>query len=128
MGLAIVMFKDQLTPQQKMDICTFEEGDPTENPWVQGKPAQIHIEIVPHNPNWLIQFNEQKLLIQNALSDLALSIDHIGSTAVAGLAAKPIIDIDLIIGNSEDESSYVPQLEALGYELIVSFIVSAPYA
>lgn len=49
MGLDIVMFKDQFTPQQKMDICTFEEGDPTENPWVKGKPAQIHIEIVPHN-------------------------------------------------------------------------------
>ena len=47
MGLDIVMFKDQFTPQQKMDICTFEEGDPTENPWVKGKPAQIHIEIVP---------------------------------------------------------------------------------
>lgn len=69
-----------------------------------------------------------KIVNSDALSNLALSIDHIGSTAVAGLAAKPIIDIDLIIGNSEDESSYVPQLEALGYELIVSFIVSAPYA
>ncbi len=119
MGLDIVMFKDQFTPQQKMDICTFEEGDPTENPWVKGKPAQIHIEIVLHNPNWLIQFNEQKSLIQNALSDIALSIEHIGSTAVAGLAAKPIIDIDLIIENPKDESSYIPQLEALGYELII---------
>ncbi|WP_366926336.1 GrpB family protein, partial [Citrobacter braakii] len=39
--------------------------------------------MVPHNPNWLIQFNEQKSLIQNALSDIALSIEHIGSTAVA---------------------------------------------
>ncbi|MGC6599959.1 GrpB family protein, partial [Escherichia coli] len=67
----------------------------------------------------LIQFNEQKSLIQNALSDIALSIEHIGSTAVAGLAAKPIIDIDLIIENPKDESSYIPQLEALGYELII---------
>ena len=120
MGLDIVMFKDQFTPQQKMDILHFlKKVIRRKTLGLKGKPAQIHIEIVPHNPNWLIQFNEQKSLIQNALSDIALSIEHIGSTAVAGLAAKPIIDIDLIIENPKDESSYIPQLEALGYELII---------
>ncbi|HHR3935051.1 MULTISPECIES: GrpB family protein [Gammaproteobacteria] len=45
--------------------------------------------------------------------------DHVGSTAVEGLAAKPIIDIDLIVENPEDEASYLLALEALGYELTI---------
>jgi len=48
-----------------------------------------------------------------------VSIEHIGSTAVPGLAAKPVIDIDLVVADSADESSYVPQLETAGYRLII---------
>lgn len=113
------MFKNRLTQQQKAAICVFEEGDPNENPWVKGKPEQVHIEIVAHDPDWFARFSIQKSLIKSALGDLVLSIDHVGSTAVEGLAAKPIIDIDLIVENSEDEASYIPALEALGYELTI---------
>ena len=52
-----------------------------------------------------------------ALGDQALRIEHAGSTAVPGLAAKPIIDIVLIVADSADESAYVPLLEAAGYGL-----------
>lgn len=52
-----------------------------------------------------------------ALGDQALRIEHAGSTAVPGLAAKPIIDIVLIVADSADESAYVPLLEAAGYRL-----------
>ncbi|MGL4674745.1 MAG: GrpB family protein, partial [Wohlfahrtiimonas sp.] len=87
------MFKDQLTAQQKKLVCTFVD----ENPWVKGKPEQVHIEVVAHDPDWFARFGVQKELIQKVLGDIALSIEHVGSTAVIGLAAKPIIDIDLII-------------------------------
>lgn len=113
------MFKDQLTAQQKQAICTFEEGDPNENPWVKGQPELVQIEVVAHNPDWFARFGVQKELIQKALGDLALSIDHVGSTAVAGLAAKPIIDIDLIVEEPENEASYISKLEILGYELTI---------
>ncbi|WP_077928318.1 GrpB family protein [Wohlfahrtiimonas populi] len=113
------MFKDQLTTQQKKLVCTFEDGDPNENPWVKAKPEQVHIEVVAHDPDWFARFGVQKESIQKVLGDLALSIDHVGSTAVIGLAAKPIIDIDLIVENPENEASYVPTLESLGYELTI---------
>ena len=47
----------------------------------------------------------------------ALRIEHVGSTSVPGLAAKPIIDIDLVVADSSDEDAYVPELEAAGYVL-----------
>lgn len=113
------MFKDQLTAQQKKLVRTFEDGDPNENPWVKGKPEQVQIEVVAHDTDWFARFGVQKELIQKVLGDIVLSIDHVGSTAVEGLAAKPIIDIDLIIENPEDEVSYIPALETLGYELTI---------
>jgi GrpB-like predicted nucleotidyltransferase (UPF0157 family) len=48
-----------------------------------------------------------------------LSIDHVGSTSVPGLAAKPLIDINLVVPDTTDEDAYVPKLEAIGYELRV---------
>ena len=44
-------------------------------------------------------------------------IEHVGSTSVPGLAAKPIVDIDLVVADSSDEDTYVPELEAAGYVL-----------
>ncbi len=52
------------------------------------------IEVAPYNPNWPAQFGVEKQVLENALSPwLVGDIQHIGSTAVAGLAAKPVIDI-----------------------------------
>jgi GrpB-like predicted nucleotidyltransferase (UPF0157 family) len=53
------------------------------------------------------------------LGDAALAIEHIGSTSVPGLAAKPIIDILVVVEDSRDEPSYLPAIEAAGYELRV---------
>ena len=57
--------------------------------------------------------------IAEALGRAALRIEHIGSTSVRGVAAKPIIDILVVVPNSADESTYRPQLEAAGYVLRV---------
>ena len=55
--------------------------------------------------------------IRDALGDRVLELEHVGSTSVAGLAAKPVIDIDLTVADSSDEAAYVGDLEAIGYEL-----------
>src|ERR1700680_1094357 len=77
------------------------------------------IEIVDYDPTWPNKFHTQAKIIAGALGDAALRIEHIGSTAVPGLAAKPIIDILLIVQASAEEPSYVPQMESAGYVLRV---------
>lgn len=57
-------------------------------------------------------------LISQTIPEQALCIRHVGSTAVAGLLAKPVIDIDLTVPDPAAESSYVPRLESVGFRLI----------
>jgi GrpB-like predicted nucleotidyltransferase (UPF0157 family) len=77
------------------------------------------IEIVAYDPNWPHQFEAEAQCIRNALRHKAISIEHVGSTAVPGLAAKPVIDINLAVLNSADEEDYAPQLERAGYRLYI---------
>lgn len=77
------------------------------------------IKIVDYDPSWPRTFGEHAGKIRAALGDRALLIEHIGSTAVSGLAAKPIIDIDVVVADSGDEAAYLPALEAAGYVLRV---------
>jgi GrpB-like predicted nucleotidyltransferase (UPF0157 family) len=65
------------------------------------------------------EFQEHYAVIAAPVNDKAIRIEHIGSTSVPGLAAKPIIDILLVVPNSADEDSYLPQLQMAGYELRV---------
>lgn len=102
---------------QRAEIMHFEDGDPNENPWVAGKPTPENIQVEPSNPQWVETFAAKKAEIEQVLAQTALHIEHVGSTAVPDLAAKPVIDIDLIVADPEDEDSYVPALEALGYQL-----------
>ena len=64
-----------------------------------------------------LTFEVQAARIRTALGAVATEVEHVGSTSVPGLAAKPIIDINLLVVDSADESAYVPALEALGYVL-----------
>lgn len=77
------------------------------------------ITLVPHDPAWAGRLAVERSRIRATLSDRAVHADHVGSTAVPGLAAKPIVDIDLGVTNVEDESAYPPDLLAAGYELRV---------
>ena len=75
------------------------------------------VQLVEYQSIWPEQFQREAARIQGALGSRALSIDHVGSTSVPGLAAKPIIDIVLRVADSSNEPAYVPDLEAAGYRL-----------
>ncbi|KAB8067171.1 grpb/dephospho-CoA kinase [Aspergillus leporis] len=76
------------------------------------------IEIVEPDPKWPELFATISRRIADALGDRALSIDHVGSTSVSGLPAKAIIDIDVIVAEPGTEGSYVPALEAAGFQFL----------
>src|SRR2546425_8625767 len=73
------------------------------------------LEIVPYDPRWLREFETERDRIQAALGSLALRIEHNGSTSVPGLAAKPIIDIQISVAALQPIAGYGDQLHALGY-------------
>jgi GrpB-like predicted nucleotidyltransferase (UPF0157 family)/GNAT superfamily N-acetyltransferase len=76
-------------------------------------PGVVHIR--QYDPRWPQVFDTQRALIAATLAHLAPTIEHMGSTSVPELAAKPIIDIVLSVPDSTDEDAYVPQLTAAGY-------------
>jgi GrpB-like predicted nucleotidyltransferase (UPF0157 family) len=84
-----------------------------------GGVEKREIKIVDYGADWPKKFEKHARVIADALGDSALRIEHIGSTSVPGLAAKPIIDILVVVSDSADESAYLPQLEAAGYVLRV---------
>jgi GrpB-like predicted nucleotidyltransferase (UPF0157 family) len=84
-----------------------------------GGPERREIRVVPWEAAWQVAFELQRRRIAGALGDRALRIDHIGSTAVPGLPAKPIVDIDLSVADPDDEAAWLPALEDAGYVLRV---------
>lgn len=75
------------------------------------------IAIVPYDPAWPSRFEEMRGRLAAALGQIAVRIDHVGSTAVPGLAAKPVVDIQVSVPDVEDEAAYKPPIEAQGFEL-----------
>jgi GrpB-like predicted nucleotidyltransferase (UPF0157 family) len=81
------------------------------------KPLEGPILLADHDPAWPGLFEREAVRIRLALGKVALVVEHVGSTSVPGLAAKPIIDIVLAVADSADERGYVPDLETAGYVL-----------
>jgi GrpB-like predicted nucleotidyltransferase (UPF0157 family) len=81
------------------------------------KPHNAPVTLAGHSPDWPRLFEREARRIRAVLGDEALCIEHVGSTSVSGLAAKPIIDILLAVADSADELSYLPPLESAGYVL-----------
>jgi GrpB-like predicted nucleotidyltransferase (UPF0157 family) len=81
------------------------------------QPLTAPIRIVDYDPEWPRLFEREAARLTAILGDRIVAIEHAGSTSVPGLAAKPIIDIILVVADSTDETSYVPALEAAGYVL-----------
>lgn len=75
------------------------------------------ILIVDYDPQWPKLFRHEADRIRAVLGSRALRIEHTGSTSVPGLVAKPVIDMLLVVANSADEGTYVPDLQAASYVL-----------
>ena len=73
--------------------------------------------LADYDPGWAVAFEREATRIRGALGDQVMLLEHVGSTSVPGLAAKPVIDIVLAVPDSTDEDAYVPPMEAAGYVL-----------
>ena len=71
--------------------------------------------VVPYDKTWKSAFEEIKKEIEGAIGNLIIGIEHVGSTSVEGLSAKPCIDIDVIIKDYETFDTVVRHLESIGY-------------
>jgi GrpB-like predicted nucleotidyltransferase (UPF0157 family) len=75
------------------------------------------VHLSEYDPGWPALYEHEAARIRSALGERALLLEHAGSTAVPGLAAKPIVDVVLAVADSSDEAAYVPALETAGYVL-----------
>jgi GrpB-like predicted nucleotidyltransferase (UPF0157 family) len=84
-----------------------------------GEPTRLSgpVKVADYDPGWPRLFAREADRVRAALGDRVLLLEHVGSTAVPGLAAKPRIDILLVVAASSHEPAYVPALEAAGYVL-----------
>jgi GrpB-like predicted nucleotidyltransferase (UPF0157 family) len=82
-------------------------------PVVHGGP----VFLAAYDAGWPATFAAEAERIAGALGERALRLEHVGSTSVPGLAAKPIVDIILVVSDSSDEAAYAPALESAGYVL-----------
>ena len=106
------------TPEE---ITRHYEWEPPqgEEIWVDGGPTPGPIIVVAHDPAWPQIYAMVADRIRAALDKRVIDLDHIGSTSVPGLPAKPVIDIDLTVADSSDEAAYVPALEAAGFRFVL---------
>lgn len=74
------------------------------------------VKLVPHNSKWEELFEKEKQLFKKTFGDTILAIEHIGSTAIPGISAKPIIDINIGVESLDVAQSMKEKFEKLGYE------------
>jgi GrpB-like predicted nucleotidyltransferase (UPF0157 family) len=80
-------------------------------------PHNAPITLADYDPDWPVLFAREAARIRAVLGGRVVQVEHVGSTSVPGLAAKPIIDILLAVADSSDEPAFVPVLERAGYVL-----------
>ena len=78
------------------------------------KTRRVIVE--PYSEAWASEFEKIKAELECALGELAICIEHVGSTSVKGLSAKPIIDIDVVIENYSVFSEVIGRLQSIGYQ------------
>ncbi|MFJ9778527.1 GrpB family protein [Amycolatopsis sp. NPDC101161] len=88
--------------------------------WV-GEAPQLNstVTLADYDPEWPKLFEREAERIRAVLGDQVLVLEHVGSTSVPGLCAKPCVDILLVVPDSDDEDTYLPALEAAGYRLVI---------
>jgi GrpB-like predicted nucleotidyltransferase (UPF0157 family) len=100
-------YEPQLTTEDDLQAITIAKVIPHNGP----------ITLAEYNPSWPALFAREAARIRAVLGDAAVRVEHVGSTSVPGLAAKPVIDILLAVPDSAGEQAYAPALEAAGYVL-----------
>jgi GrpB-like predicted nucleotidyltransferase (UPF0157 family) len=105
----------------RAQIVSFDDSPPPAgaDPWLPGIARVTGIEVVEPDPMWPRRYDDLALRIRQALGWRVLQLEHVGSTSVPGLAAKPIIDIDLTVADPEREQDYVPALETAAFRVTI---------
>lgn len=100
------------------EIITFNDvADP--DLWVWPGLPQTPIEVIDHDPLWTDQYGALSEQIYSVLGSTIWGMEHVGSTSVPGLAAKPIIDIALVVADPDNEADYRPHLLSIDFELVI---------
>jgi GrpB-like predicted nucleotidyltransferase (UPF0157 family) len=94
------------------------DPDPLDGVLIGGR-EQVPIVVVDPDEQWPVRYGLVRERVLAALGSTALRVEHIGSTAVPGLAAKPIVDVLVTVRDVEDEASFVPPMERAGFVLRV---------
>lgn len=88
--------------------------------WVDEPPKLGgRVRLAEYDDGWPERYEREARRIRSALANQVLLLEHVGSTSVPGLAAKPVIDILLVVADPADEVAYVPRLERAGYRLVI---------
>lgn len=105
----------------RTDITTFHDPPPPpgESPWVGGYVPAVGVDVVEPDPAWPLAYDAVAALVREALGLRVLLLQHVGSTSVPDLPAKPILDVDLVVADPEAEPRWLPPLEAAGFVLRV---------
>jgi GrpB-like predicted nucleotidyltransferase (UPF0157 family) len=105
----------------RAEIVTFDDSPPPTgaDAWVTPGARATGIEIAAPDPAWPHLYDTLAARIREALGWRVLQMEHTGSTSVTGLAAKPVIDIDLTVADPGREQDYVPPLERAGFLLVI---------
>jgi GrpB-like predicted nucleotidyltransferase (UPF0157 family) len=82
---------------------------------------KLAVELVPHRPEWAEMARSESVRLKEALGDMLLAVHHIGSTAIPGIMAKPIVDLIPQVRDIDELNAAMPRLEALGYECLGEF-------
>lgn len=105
----------------RAEIVLFDDSPspPGADPWLPGEAPVVGIEVTGPDLDWSRQYDILADRIRDALGWRVLQLEHVGSTSVPGLAAKPVIDIDLTVADPEREQDYVPALVAAEFRLVI---------
>jgi GrpB-like predicted nucleotidyltransferase (UPF0157 family) len=74
-----------------------------------------HVIVVDYDPAWPARFESLRLGVEAAVRGIAVSIEHVGSTSVPGLAAKPVIDMTVVVASPDDVPAAIERLASIGY-------------